>query len=158
MADGFKGSVMKKRFFDTMVKSVGAEVVVERSAGFDSDSLDVFRGRFVSFNPDTMDVWLADVYDKAGSYVAKTMMISGETLVSLRTVLPVLDLNELASKLKKAGLEVKLKNEEGALNINSAALVYRNGQVITGNKKLKARLERVIGAAYFGPSAGEAAP
>ncbi|MGC8674179.1 MAG: hypothetical protein ACP5TI_03515, partial [Thermoprotei archaeon] len=61
MADSFKGSVMKRKFFEMLTKSVGAQVMVERAAGLDGEQIDIFRGRLISFNPDTMDLWLADV-------------------------------------------------------------------------------------------------
>lgn len=148
MADSFKGSVMKKKFFDMLAKSIGAQVVVERAAGLDGEQIDMFRGRLISFNPDTMDIWLADVMDKDGMIIAKEMMINGETIISMRTIPPVLDLKDLASKLKKAGLEARVDDEEGAVDVGKKALIYRSGQVVTTNDKLRTKLEKVLDAAY----------
>ncbi len=147
MADSFKGSVMKKKFFEMLSNSIGAQVVVERAAGLDGEQIDVFRGRLMAFNPDTMDIWLADVMDKENVVIAKEMMINGETIMSIRTIPPILDLKDLASKLKKAGLEARVDDEEGAVDVAKKALIYRNGQVITANEKLRSKLEKVLSAA-----------
>ncbi|MGC8631438.1 MAG: hypothetical protein ACP5T2_03330 [Thermoprotei archaeon] len=148
MADSFKGSVMKRKFFEMLTKSVGAQVMVERAAGLDGEQIDIFRGRLISFNPDTMDLWLADVQDRDGLMIAKEMMINGETVISLRTIPPILDLRDLANKLKKAGLEAKVDDEEGAVDVDRKALIYRNGQVVTSNEKLRVKLEKVLDTAY----------
>ncbi len=139
---------MKRKFFEMLTKSVGAQVMVERAAGLDGEQIDIFRGRLISFNPDTMDLWLADVQDRDGLMIAKEMMINGETVISLRTIPPILDLRDLANKLKKAGLEAKVDDEEGAVDVDRKALIYRNGQVVTSNEKLRVKLEKVLDTAY----------
>ncbi|MGC8601609.1 MAG: hypothetical protein ACP5UU_03940 [Thermoprotei archaeon] len=147
MVDSFKGSAMKKKFFEMLASSIGAQVVVERAAGLEGEQIDIFKGRLMSFNPDTMDIWLADVMDKENMVIAKEMMINGETIMSIRTIPPVLDLKDLASKLKKAGLEARVDEEEGAVDVAKKALIYRNGQVITTNERLRSKLEKVLSAA-----------
>ncbi|MGC9175281.1 MAG: hypothetical protein ACP5GO_05480 [Thermoprotei archaeon] len=138
---------MKKKFFEMLASSIGAQVVVERAAGLEGEQIDIFKGRLMSFNPDTMDIWLADVMDKENMVIAKEMMINGETIMSIRTIPPVLDLKDLASKLKKAGLEARVDEEEGAVDVAKKALIYRNGQVITTNERLRSKLEKVLSAA-----------